>query len=151
MRTMGFKQIQLTRRRIMTDPYGTIMVCGDYEGNTEAIANALNLLGLNLDGVEFCANEERVALEDYHVRSPTVFPEQDVIRFDDDRRVYAASCEPTLAITMTSGRTGHWIKMRRSLAPFSGSESSIHTRSWADFITTTSGFRFSVHTGRVAR
>jgi hypothetical protein len=88
MRTMGFKQIQLTRRRIMTDPYGTIMVCGDYEGNAEAIANALNLLGLNLDGVEFCANEERVALEDYHVRSPTVFPEQDVIRFDDDRRVH---------------------------------------------------------------
>src|SRR5664280_1237343 len=31
-----------------------------------------------------------------------------------------------LAITMTSGRTGHWTKMRRSLAPFSGSESSIH-------------------------
>src|SRR5665811_872211 len=49
---------------------------------------------------------------------------------------------------MTSGRTGHWIKMRRSLAPFSGSESSIHTRSWADFITTTSGFRFSVHRSR---
>ena len=40
--------------------------------------------------------------------------------------------------------------MRRSLAPFSGSESSIHTRSWADFITTTSGFRFSVHTALYA-
>ena len=36
--------------------------------------------------------------------------------------------------------------MRRSLAPFSGPESSVHTRSLADFITTTSGFRFSVHT-----
>ena len=36
------------------------------------------------------------------------------------------SCEPTLIITMTSERTGHWIKMRRSLVPFSG---SIHTRS----------------------
>ena len=39
--------------------------------------------------------------------------------------------KPMLAITMRSERTGHWIKMRRSLA---------------DFITTTSGFRFSVHT-----
>ena len=29
------------------------------------------------------------------------------------------SCEPTLIITMTSERTGHWIKMRRSLVPFS--------------------------------
>ena len=37
--------------------------------------------------------------------------------------------------------------MRRSLAPFSGSDLSIHTRSLADFITITSGFRFSVHTG----
>ena len=34
-----------------------------------------------------------------------------------------------LRITMTSERTGHWIKMRRSLAPFSGSDLSIHTRS----------------------
>jgi hypothetical protein len=45
------------------------------------------------------------------------------------RRIYATSCEPTLIITMTSERTGHWIKMRRSLAPFSGSDLSIHTRS----------------------
>jgi hypothetical protein len=28
-------------------------------------------------------------------------------------------------------------------------ESLVHTRSLADFITTTSGFRFSVHTGRL--
>jgi hypothetical protein len=36
--------------------------------------------------------------------------------------------------------------MRQSLAPFSGPESSPQTRSLADFIATTSGFRFSVHT-----
>jgi transposase InsO family protein len=54
---------------------------------------------------------------------------------------------PMLAITTTSERTGHWIKMRRSLAPFIGPESLVHTRSLADFITTTSGCRFSVHTG----
>ena len=37
-----------------------------------------------------------------------------------------------------------------TLAPFSGSDLSIHTRSLADFITITSGFRFSVHTsGRI--
>ena len=40
--------------------------------------------------------------------------------------------------------------MRRSLAPFSGPESLVHTRSLADFITTMSGFRFSVHTTSVA-
>src|SRR5260370_28803155 len=37
--------------------------------------------------------------------------------------------------------------MRQSLARFSGLELSVHTGSLADFITTTSGFRFSVHTG----
>jgi hypothetical protein len=36
--------------------------------------------------------------------------------------------------------------MRRSLAAFSEPESSFHPRSWADFITITCGFRFSVHT-----
>ena len=63
------------------------------------------------------------------------------------RRICAASCEPMLAITTTSERTGHWTKMRRSRARFSGPESSVHARSLADFITNMSGFRFSVHTG----
>ena len=36
--------------------------------------------------------------------------------------------------------------MRRSIAPFSESDLSIHTRSLADFITIMSEFRFSVHT-----
>jgi len=36
--------------------------------------------------------------------------------------------------------------MRRSLAPSTAPESLVHTRSLANFITATSGFRFSVHT-----
>ena len=51
---------------------------------------------------------------------------------------------------MTSERTGHSIKMRRSLVRFSGSDLSIHTRSSAGFITIMSGFRFSVRTGQTA-
>src|SRR4029434_8586274 len=47
----------------------------------------------------------------------------------------------------TSERIGHWIKMRRSIARFSGSDLSIRTRSWADFTITTFAFRFLVHTG----
>ena len=53
-----------------------------------------------------------------------------------------------LVTTTTSGHIGHWIKMRRSLARFSALESSVRTRYSADFIITTPGFRFSVHTGR---
>src|SRR5258707_188118 len=51
-----------------------------------------------------------------------------------------------LVTTTTSEHIDHWIKMRRSLARFSGLESSVHTRYSADFIITTSAFRFSVHT-----
>ena len=41
--------------------------------------------------------------------------------------------------------------LRRPFVPFSGSATSRHTRSSEVFITTTSGFKFSVHTGsRVA-
>src|ERR1039458_888510 len=63
------------------------------------------------------------------------------------RRICAGFCVPMLAITTTSERIGHWIKMRRSLAPLSEPESSVHTRFLAGFITTMSVFRFSVHTG----
>src|SRR5271163_2093185 len=52
-----------------------------------------------------------------------------------------------LLITTRSERIGRWTKMLRSLARLSGSEPLIHTGSSADFITTMSGFRFSVHTG----
>jgi hypothetical protein len=41
-----------------------------------------------------------------------------------------------LDITITSEHTGHWTKMLRSLALFSGPEASVHTQSLADFITT---------------
>ena len=60
-----------------------------------------------------------------------------IVRLDRRDLVWICveSCEPMLAITTTSERTGHWIKMRRSLARFSGPESLVHTRSLADFIT----------------
>jgi hypothetical protein len=45
--------------------------------------------------------------------------------------------------TTTSGPIDHWTRMRRFLARFSASHRS---RSWADSITTTSGFEFSVQT-----
>jgi hypothetical protein len=63
------------------------------------------------------------------------------------RLICAGSCEPMPPITTRSEHIGHWIKMRPSLARFSGPESFIHTRSWEGFITTTSAFRFLVHTG----
>jgi transposase InsO family protein len=63
------------------------------------------------------------------------------------RRIYAGFCDPTHAITTTSERIGHWTKMRRFLARFSGPEASNRPPSSADSITTIPGFRFSVHTG----
>src|SRR6202048_1506125 len=63
------------------------------------------------------------------------------------RCICAESCDPMLAITTKLEHIGHWIRMRQSLARFSASVSSFHAPSWADFITTTLAFRFSVHTG----
>src|SRR5258708_36893569 len=47
---------------------------------------------------------------------------------------------------MRRGLTWPWIRMRPLLARFSEPVWSGHLPFWADFITTTSGFRFSVHT-----
>jgi hypothetical protein len=63
------------------------------------------------------------------------------------RRICAESCDPFLPITTTSERTGHCIKMPRSLARFSGPEASNRTPSLAHFVTTRCVFRFSVHSG----
>src|SRR5450755_854146 len=63
------------------------------------------------------------------------------------RGTCAEFCDRMLATTTGSELTGHWTKMRRSLARFSGPVSLIHATSLADSITTTLEFRFSVHTG----
>jgi hypothetical protein len=50
-------------------------------------------------------------------------------------------------ITIGRARTWHYRKMPQPFALLSGSGTSSYTRSLADFITTMSGFRFSVHIG----
>jgi hypothetical protein len=42
----------------------------------------------------------------------------------------------SLCLPTNLPRTGHWTKIRRSLARFSGLEASIHAQSLAGFITT---------------
>ena len=51
---------------------------------------------------------------------------------------------------MTSGRTGHWTRMRRSLVQFSGPVSLVHAPSLAVSIITTPELKFSVHTATLA-
>ena len=62
------------------------------------------------------------------------------------RRICAGSCKVMPAITTRSGRTGHWIKMRRSPVRFSRPEALNRTLSLVDFITITFESRFSVRT-----
>jgi hypothetical protein len=53
---------------------------------------------------------------------------------------------PMLTIIMTSEHIGRWVRMRRLFVRFSGQGVSSHTRSLADFITTTSVSRvFGTH------
>src|SRR5271169_2458821 len=53
------------------------------------------------------------------------------------RCICAGSFGPMLAIIMTSEHIGRWVRMRRLFVRFSGQGVSSHTRSLADFITTT--------------
>src|ERR1700676_3103192 len=48
---------------------------------------------------------------------------------------------------MRPARIYPWRKMHRSRAPSIAPDTFFVAQSWADFIITTSGFRFSVHTG----
>jgi hypothetical protein len=62
------------------------------------------------------------------------------------KRICVGFCDRTQRTTIKSGHIGLWTKMRRSGGQFSGPESSLQIQSLADFITTTSESRFSVHT-----
>ena len=53
------------------------------------------------------------------------------------------SCDDVLAITIQRERTGHWTRMRQSLALSSKSGASCRTPCLAGCITNTSGFSFS--------
>jgi hypothetical protein len=48
---------------------------------------------------------------------------------------------------MRRGPTWPWIRMPPVSRPVQRTGGSAHLPSWADFVTTTSGFRFSVHAG----
>jgi hypothetical protein len=69
-----------------------------------------------------------------------------------DRSItYSLERSRTQAITMKSGRTGHWTKMHQSLAKFSEPEASDRTPFLADFATATPELEFSIHSGRSER
>jgi hypothetical protein len=66
------------------------------------------------------------------------------------RRIYAGFYDATHAIITTSESIGHWTKLHRLLAQFSGPEASNRSPSSADSITAMPGFRYSVHTGGIS-
>ena len=75
----------------MADAYGTIIVCGDYKGNLDAIADVLNSLKLNADDVQFSVRDDEgiIGLDGVGVQYPTVFPSREIYVFGDGRRVFA--------------------------------------------------------------
>src|SRR6478609_668417 len=63
------------------------------------------------------------------------------------RRICAGYSNFMPTITTVSEPIDRWTRMRRFLGQFTGPVSFVHTPFWADCITTTFVFRFSVHTG----
>jgi hypothetical protein len=80
----------------MTDAYGAIVVCGDYEGNVKAIADALNRLKWS-DDAGFVASEDgRVTLDGYCVQYPTVYASRDIYVFKDGRRIFSDEADESV-------------------------------------------------------
>ena len=76
----------------MADAYGTIIVCGDYEGDLNAIVNVLNSLELNSDCVQFQVHKDKresIYLDSRCVQYPTLSPSRRIYVFEDGRRVSA--------------------------------------------------------------
>jgi len=88
----------------MGNAYGTIIVSGDYEGNAEAIANALNSLNLHNDDVKFSAYGNHVTLDGYGVQRPTVFPKREILVLDDGRRHFADEADESIVKEWEAGK-----------------------------------------------
>jgi hypothetical protein len=75
----------------MADAYGTFIVCGDYEGDLDAIAEVLNSLRLNQDDAQFSVDDDEgiIGLDSVGVQYPTVFPSRKIYVFGDGGRVFA--------------------------------------------------------------
>ena len=66
---------------------GTIIVSGDYNGDPQKIADALNLLDFGNDvkfGVSRCGC---IGLENCYLECPTAFPHRTFLKFKDGRRI----------------------------------------------------------------
>jgi len=81
----------------MSDAYGTIVVCGNYRGNLNEIADALNLFEWNADYEKFHAYKDAhvVGLERNGIQYPTVFPERHILVLNDGRRYFADEADET--------------------------------------------------------
>lgn len=76
----------------MADAYGTIIVCGDYEGDLNAIVNVLNWLKLTSDRAQFQVHKderEYIYLDSHCVQYPTLSPSRRIYVFEDGRQVSA--------------------------------------------------------------
>ena len=82
----------------MADAYGMIIVCGDYKGDLDAIAEVLNSLKLNKSDVQFSVygDEGIIALDGYDILYPTVCPCREIYVFGDGREVFADASDASV-------------------------------------------------------
>jgi hypothetical protein len=78
----------------MADAYGTIIVCGDYEGDLDAIAELLNSFRLNESDVQFSVYVDTdIVLDNVVVQYPTVFLSREIADEDGDLESESYSLE----------------------------------------------------------
>lgn len=90
----------------MADAYGIIIVCGDYEGDLNAICDVLNSLDMTNDDARFAVyeNEGIIGLDSYEVQYPTLSPCRDFYVLDDGRRVFFDEADQSIIDEWEQGK-----------------------------------------------
>lgn len=120
----------------MADAYGTIIVCGDYEGDLDAIAEVLNSLRLNQDGAQFSAYDDEgiIGLDGFGVQYPTVFPSREIYLFGDGRKVFADASDASVVEQWEADKDGDLESESYSLEELSGLISPLLTKGTIELI-----------------
>jgi hypothetical protein len=118
----------------MADAYGTIIVCGDYEGDLDAIAEALNSLKLNTSDVQFSVYDDDIVLDGIGVQYPTVFPSREIYVFGDGRKVFADASDASVVEQWEADEDGDLESESYSLEELGGLISPVLTKGTIELV-----------------
>jgi hypothetical protein len=122
----------------MADAYGTIVVCGDYEGDLNAVVSILNSLDFG-DYPQFQVHRDEregrvyIHLSYDHVQYPTLFPRRELYVLKDGRRVFAEEADESVVLQWEA-ENGDFDFVEYSLGELSSLISAHLTKGTLEFV-----------------